>query len=150
MVGKDQKIRIVNTVLIEQMKFLINIGYIIKENGIEVIHPNIERYKIVFSRQDRKIMFSYVEKNIRDELLDSIRIMISKDEYNSFEFETYLKAIGIKNPEENLKLINYKGNFKERMEKFCEFIKEIFSNQLLKVISGEEWINVGFDWGPYK
>jgi|GEM_PF-6193772 len=150
MVDKKEKYNIINTVLSEQMDILMKTGYRLKENNIEVIYPNIERYKIVFASHNRDVLFSFAEKNIRNELLDSIRVMISKDEHNFFELETYLKRIGIKNPEEKLKLTSYDGDFQERMVKFCEFITDIFSNQLSKVISGDEWINIGMDWGPYK
>jgi hypothetical protein len=150
MVGKAEKYKIIHTVLNEQMDILMKIGYRLVKKNIEVIYPNIERYKIVFASQDREVLFSFTEKNVRNELLDSIRVMVSKDEYNFFELETYLKIIGISSPEEKLKLTSYEGDFQDQMIKFCEFVKEIFSNQLRKVISGDEWINVGMDWGSYK
>ncbi len=120
------------------------------KTGIEIDFPERERFITVFSNSKVKIIFSYTERNIRDEVFDNFNISISRDEYIGFEFETYLKSIGIINTEEKMKLINYEGDFKARIEKFCEFINDIFSNQLRKVLSGEEWINIGFDWGPYK
>lgn len=150
MVEKEEKYKIISTILPKQMDIIEIFDYKVIESRKEIIYPNIERYKVLFTNSKREILFSFVEKNIRNELLDSFRVMISKDEYSGFEFETYLKTIGIKAPEEKMRLINYEGDFKERLKKFCEFVKVIFEKHLQKVISGEEWINVSFDWGSYK
>lgn len=149
MVTKTKKYDITISVLKECIEKCCK-GYKVLRHGVKIEYPDTEIYEVVFSNNNQEIWFNYLEKNIRNEIIDSFNILILKDRQHFFSFQTYLKTIGIKNPEEKMKLINYEGDFQECLTKFCEFITGIFSNQLHKVLKGDEWINVGMDWGPYK
>lgn len=150
MVDRLVKYTTVSSCLKEQLKFLNTKGYKVINDNVEVIYPKIELLNIVFASNNRKISFSYSEKNVNGEIIDNFNIMISKDKYNFFSFDTYLKSIGIKSPKEMLTLSSYDGNFEEKMESFCVFLKDIFFCKLSKIISGDEWINIGIEWDSYK
>ncbi len=99
----------------------------------------------IHNKKMRSIEFIY---HPRDNGRSYFLINIENTKTNkSFNMEDWLRTKKILKKEDYFKLEKYQGCFEEKINSFLLFIENEFkNNQLIKIINGEFWEDIPFDW----
>jgi hypothetical protein len=53
--------------------------------------------------------------------------------------------------QDSFSLLSYRGEFEEQIILFCEYLTGVFDiPEIQEWLLGEKWVDIPFDWSPYK
>lgn len=109
------------------------------------------RYRFEFEsiKAERIISISYSPPTNKT-ALHSFNVSIDDYKDNSVSLRTLIDDKELYEGINYLNLKNYKGDIKQKIQGVVEFIDKAFSKDFPKIINGEEWEDIGFDWQGYK
>jgi hypothetical protein len=106
----------------------------------EKIKRNIELS--ITNHEDKKLFIELEIKTFRDK----------NNKYNYMYLYSFLKTeLKMPNWGEFTNLSNYEGNsLSEKISNFFKALDGVMDDKLKNIIEGKDWLDIPFDWGPYK
>ncbi len=152
--SKEAELRTFANTMNKDFSFLEDWGYSPAKIELRLNDPKFGNdVKLIFSNkaQKRELSIRYDPFGVDGERVDLLFVFVENlGTEESFSLKDYW--LQIHNNEKVVTCLQcFDGEtFEQKISDFSQFLKQCIQKELSGVIKGSEWIDITFDWSPYK
>jgi len=124
-----------------------NQGYNLYEDSLKLRHIEICYLNTTIQRRVNVNYSNFKYKDFHD-----ASIVVSLGKLNKlYPIQNILENEKITFKQNSFSLLSYEGEFEEQIILFCEYLIGVFNiPELQEWLLGKKWVDIPFDWSPYK